>query len=490
MAAETRARRTLGAGALLLAVALALPAAGADLLVVRVPVGSDLAGCAGCQILRLSPGDGGAGRVLTAGFAAARDPAVSFDGREVLFAGRREAGERWQIWRMDADGSHPEQLTHGPGDSTSPRWAGAIFHLDDDHPSDRFVYVSSVPGRPDENSGAPATAVFAAALDGGQAQPLTFNLGSDLEPDLLANGRIVFSSWRRDEVGAARQVLMAVNLDGTDLMPWAVAHGGSRFVHAVRVGSDGWAWLVESEAPGLLGGGDLAAVRLRRPLHGHRLVVGGGDGAWASPLPLADGSLLASFRRLGGDAPYVVWKLDPATGARLYRVAADPGAHLLAAAELTPHPRVAGRSSVVDGRREAGVFYCLSAHRSDRPGLARLAAATTLRVVEGRPGGAEGPEGPGRVVLGEVPLAEDGSFHVAVPARVPLAFELLDADGGVVARQTGWTWVMPNERRGCIGCHEDRELAPPNRLPAALRRPAVPLVRPPAETDRPPEAAP
>jgi len=28
---------------------------------------------------------------------------------------------------------------------------------------------------------------------------------------------------------------------------------------------------------------------------------------------------------------------------------------------------------------------------------------------------------------------------------------------------------MPNEQRGCIGCHEDRERTPPNRHPMALR---------------------
>jgi hypothetical protein len=32
-----------------------------------------------------------------------------------------------------------------------------------------------------------------------------------------------------------------------------------------------------------------------------------------------------------------------------------------------------------------------------------------------------------------------------------------------------WLWVMPSERRGCIGCHADRELTPPNRHVLALR---------------------
>ena len=34
-------------------------------------------------------------------------------------------------------------------------------------------------------------------------------------------------------------------------------------------------------------------------------------------------------------------------------------------------------------------------------------------------------------------------------------------------------WVRNNENRGCIGCHEDGELAPEDRLAEALKKPAV-----------------
>ena len=67
-----------------------------------------------------------------------------------------------------------------------------------------------------------------------------------------------------------------------------------------------------------------------------------------------------------------------------------------------------------------------------------------------------------------LPIEDDGSFHIQVPASTPIAFELLDAEGRVVARQNEWAWVMPREWRGCIGCHEDRELVPPNVLAEAI----------------------
>jgi hypothetical protein len=78
-------------------------------------------------------------------------------------------------------------------------------------------------------------------------------------------------------------------------------------------------------------------------------------------------------------------------------------------------------------------------------------------------------------ILGEAPVAKDGSFHIEVPAGVPLRFELLNGGRAVVARQDSWTWVMPREWRGCIGCHEDREMVAPNLMADAFTKPAIEL---------------
>ena len=87
-----------------------------------------------------------------------------------------------------------------------------------------------------------------------------------------------------------------------------------------------------------------------------------------------------------------------------------------------------------------------------------------------------------RAVLAHV--AEGGDLVSASSAMetksrfsVP-GFELLDAAGAVVAKQDSWTWVMPREWRGCIGCHEDREMVAPNLLAEAFVKPAVRLAQP------------
>jgi len=78
-----------------------------------------------------------------------------------------------------------------------------------------------------------------------------------------------------------------------------------------------------------------------------------------------------------------------------------------------------------------------------------------------------------RRILGTAPIEKDGSFHVRVPAEIPVNFQLLDENYMAIKKQEAWTWVMGNENRGCIGCHEDRELSPPNILVDAVTKPAV-----------------
>lgn len=76
-------------------------------------------------------------------------------------------------------------------------------------------------------------------------------------------------------------------------------------------------------------------------------------------------------------------------------------------------------------------------------------------------------------ILGTVPLAADGSFHVEVPADRLLHLQVLDSDRRVVNNQVFWLYARPGERRSCVGCHEkpDTATAPvPNRFPLAGAR--------------------
>jgi hypothetical protein len=76
-------------------------------------------------------------------------------------------------------------------------------------------------------------------------------------------------------------------------------------------------------------------------------------------------------------------------------------------------------------------------------------------------------------VLGTVPLAADGSFHVKVPADRLLHFQVLDSDRRVVGNQLTWIYPRAGETKSCVGCHEHPHLTPVGHAASALRYPPV-----------------
>jgi hypothetical protein len=112
---------------------------------------------------------------------------------------------------------------------------------------------------------------------------------------------------------------------------------------------------------------------------------------------------------------------------------------------------------------------------------------TRLRVLEGVPFGLsdeggekcyDSPRVAHKRVLGVIPIEPDGSFYIKVPANTPIQLQVLD-DDGLALRTCSWIWAKNHEPRGCIGCHEDPELTPENRLIDAVKKPPIELTLPP-----------
>jgi hypothetical protein len=237
---------------------------------------------------------------------------------------------------------------------------------------------------------------------------------------------------------------------------------------------------VEGDGGGADGGGSLAAVSLRRNLHSYRSLSD--DGVYRSPTTHPDGGVLVSWRPSSGDQHYAIHRFDPATGVRT-PVFDDPEWHDVGARVLAPRPVPDGRSSSVRGSDPIGWLYGLDVGISDLdPETWPAGIARRLRVIEGLPrreGDGNGVTGLApRRLLGEVDLAGDGSFNVEVPADTPVELQLLDEDG-LALRSCAWIWTRWKEARGCIGCHEDPERTPPNRLVQAVQGAPARLTLPP-----------
>jgi len=427
----------------------------------------------GARIVRVDPSSGRA-VVLTPEFTGACDPDVSFDGKTIVFAGRRQPDDSWQIWKMNADGSGKTQLTRRPGPSVAPVFAGARFYLDDAQPAPQIIFAGSahVPG---------SFALYGTDLDGAVLRRLTFNPHGDFSPAVLPTGQIVFSSWQRDGdrfEPDSTLALLTVNIDGTDLMPFYGNHEPPRYKDMAAVTAAGdRLYFVESDRLSWLGGGDLAYVSWRRPLRSHGTLRDEADGmgVFHSPTPLPDGGLLASYRRPVADSVFAVYRIDPESGRRVEQVFEQVGWHSIDAQVLAPRHPIKGRANWLKPGSTTGVFYCLNSYQTapgegDDRSVAPPGTIKHVRVIEG----------PTPRILGIAPVEPDGSFHVRVPAETPITFQLLDEDYVALRTQRAWTWVMGNESRGCIGCHEDPELTPSNRLVTAITKPPVDLVLPPA----------
>lgn len=68
-----------------------------------------------------------------------------------------------------------------------------------------------------------------------------------------------------------------------------------------------------------------------------------------------------------------------------------------------------------------------------------------------------------RLLLGTVPVAEDGSAYFRAPARKPLYFQAVDDQGRAVQGMRSAVYLQPGEKRGCVGCHESQTSAPMTR---------------------------
>ncbi|MFH0980512.1 MAG: hypothetical protein V2A79_03110 [Planctomycetota bacterium] len=482
----------------------------------------------GGRIARLDPD--GRFRVLTEGLHSACGADVSFDGQRILFAGKRAAQDAWTIWEMNADGSEVRQITHDSGNCRCPIYLTTLYTLDD-VPQYQIAFVSDATGQSNEAGCGLATSLYRCKLDGSAIRRLTLNPSDDLDPFPMEDGRVLLASWQRMDLRrgvGGRVALFGVNVDGTDYALFCGAQG-RRIKHMPCVTPNGLVVFVEADQVGWDGAGQLAAVTLRRNLHSYRPITQDEHLLYHSPAPLPDGTVLVSARRAGvpsskfeaqgskfevqgskfqverggaqlgsggsASGTHGVYRLDPQSG-QAELIFDDPRWHDIHARAVVSRPEPDGRSSVVNEASPTGKLYCLNAYLTDpavmsyvEPGMIR-----GLRVLEGvsEPSNeamrSEGTEAHGlkpaalvpraqRRLLGQVPVEEDGSFQIEVPADVPIQLQTLDAEG-MALNTCGWIWVKRREWRGCIGCHEDPELAPENRLVLAVQHPAMKLTLP------------
>ncbi|MGB7137039.1 MAG: hypothetical protein WBD46_17255 [Acidobacteriaceae bacterium] len=372
---------------------------------------------------------------LVQDFAASADASVSFDGTTVLFAGKRNAGDPWQIWQSSAEGAAPRLMLGGLKDVIRPLWM----------PDGRVVYARRDAGR---------WVLESAALDGSHVTRLSYVPGNFIPDDVLADGRVLFESGFPMGAGATLEMYL-VYADGSGVESVRCDH--PRGPAAGR------------EHGRQMPNGDIVFT------HGTRLARFTSALANEDPIPappgeyagdvaqLPDGRWLLSVRR-PGEKHFALMAWKPGT-AVITALARDPSRDFvepaLVASRAVPHRHPSALHPWATGN-----LLALDARQS-REGALR-AVPSTVRV--------ETLDNAGHVLpLGAAPVEKDGSFFVQAPGNRPLRFILLDAAGHSLRQEQGWFWVRSGEQRICVGCHTGPERAPENRVPAVLLRSTTPV---------------
>ena len=443
---------------------------------------------AGARIVRLDAD--GRVTVLTEEFHSACEFDISFDGERILFSGQRRAEDKWNLFEMSADGSGARQITRDLGNCRTPAYQSTLYTIVSTEPWCQIMFASDAAGRLNESGSGLAMSLYSCRMDGTGVRRLTFNLSDDRDPYLMSDGRVLLASWQRADLShgfLGRVSLFGINSDGTDYALYTGAKG-QRIKHMPCETTDGLVVFVEADKVGWDGAGQLGVVETQRSLHTYRSIPSENKYLYHSPSPLRDSSILVSRRKTDGVGTHGVYRLDSVTG-KADLIHDDPDYHDMHARALVPRRKPDGRSSVVNEKYPTGKLYCLNAYLNDRNLMPHLKPGEikAVRVIEGVSNRAnDDPATNGltsivqKRLLGVAPVEADGSFHIELPADVPVQLQTLDDDG--MALQTcGWIWVKHREPRGCIGCHEDPERTPENRFVDALKKPGAKLTPPVAQ---------
>lgn len=442
-----------------------------------------------------------------------RDVDVSPDGRRLLYAFKAsDLGDDFHLYEMDLATRAVRQLTHGQGVAD---YEGC--YLPDGHilfNSTRCMQIVDCWWTEVSN-------LYRCDADGRNITRITYDQVHDNYPSLTWDGRILYTRWEyNDRSQMFPQPLFGMNVDGTNQR--AVYGGNSWFpttiIHARAVPGSPLFFAIgtghHSLQPGELmrfdpreGREEAAGCWQLAPLRRAQAVkidAYGQDGRIAAyPYPVDENGVVLSYlpqgwsRGRGGVTsyrsnrahcnPFALYWTD-VNGARELLVAQRGKVPCGRPVPVAPR-RFPSRSSVrPDERDPHGYFSIYDVYAGEAMKGVRCGTVKTLRVcsLDYRPAGIgyslnRGRGGNGmsctppalgggtwgvKRVLGEVPVAPDGSALFRAPARTPLFFMLLDDRGRMVQTMRSWVTLQPGERQSCVGCHERANDAPPFRAGA------------------------
>jgi hypothetical protein len=404
----------------------------------------------GAQLLLVHEGKA---EPLVTGFAATADANVSFDAQTVLFAGKQNDKDSWQIWELSLKNRSVRKVIATDSDAERP------FYL----PGGRMVWAERTPNgfqlqsAPD---GHPADGTQWNPTAGPGVLPITYTRGNAFPTDVLRDGRILFESDYPIGAGSTPELYLTY-ADGSGVESVRCDHGRPRWGGAQLTSGD----IVFTHGTSL--------ARFTSPL-AHEVPLASPPAHYAGAIAeTASGEWIVSART-PSEAHDAIHTWQPGSPA-LHTVFAQAGVDLVEPVVVAPRPRPNRHPSGLHPWDYANLLALDVRVSRDGP-LHGIPARVRL----------ESQDLTGTIkAMGTAPIESDGSFFVQVPSDRPIRFAVLDAKGAVLRQEHGWFWARSGEQRICVGCHAGPERAPENRVPAVLLR----TITPADLTGKPPAVA-
>jgi hypothetical protein len=431
-----------------------------------------------------------------------RDPDVSYDGRRVLFAWKKSLNDDdYHLYEINlADGHGGGGVWHAHIPPTARQLTSGLGFADYEGaylPSGEIVFNSTRCVQIVDCWWTEVSNLFICNADGGHLRQLSFDQVHTNFPTVTPDGRVIYTRWDYNDRGQIfPQGLFQMYQDGTgqtevygnnSWFPTAILHAraipdSGKIVctisghHSLQ---KGWLAIVEPRR----GRQENQGVQLIAPVRDTPAVhvdsYGQEGDQFQYPYPLSETEFLVTFKL--AEAPrFGVYWMD-VDGHRELLVS-DPKISCNQPIPLCPRPVPPVRPNLVDYRKTSGAVYLQDVYAG--PGLAGVPRGTIrqLRVVAldfraagiGNNGNS-GPAGGALIstpisingawdvkkVLGTATVHEDGSACFVVPARTPVYFQALDVRGRMVQSMRSWVSLQPGEAVSCVGCHEQKNSAPP-----------------------------
>ncbi len=467
------------------------------------------------EVKELTAGRPGQGHFVTL--------SLSFDGQTIYFAFADPKGmdpytlpgyarapdsdlkryNTFHIYAMDADGTNLRQLTDGPNDDFDPCPL----------PDGGIAFESTRRGSKLRCGGGSPELVYTLHRmngDGRNIRTLSFHETNEWHPSVLNDGRIVYTRWDYVDRDAAKfHGLWTCNPDGTNpsilfgnytTRPWTCYQAKSipnsnRIVfvaggHHANVG--GTLVILDPSRTSLdpISGEDrFDSLEQLTPEVCFAEAEGWPKSYFYSPWALSENYFLVSFSYDPLPGGYTGYYRGTETGLYyfdrfgnlelLYRNDGISAVYPIPLAPRVAPPVLTGLAQN-ELNAEEGEFLVTDVTQSlfDMPQQRRVKQLRIIQLLpKSRTDNASNPrighpdQANARMLLGTVPVEDDGSAYFRAPACKPLYFQSVDDTGRAVQTMRSIVYLQPGERRSCVGCHEQPGVMAPMRRVAASRRP-------------------